>query len=67
MGEEEKNMGVRAWESKLMLTAMNRFLSTVTRYVVRNKPKRRPRRRKCAAPGWLYDSMLLTSLLGKHR
>lgn len=70
--ERKKYMGVWRWESELTSRMMSRFPSTVTKYMVRNSPKRRgcssgsserPRRRNSATPVWFSDSMLLMSLL----
>lgn len=38
---KKKYMGVRRWESDLAARMRNRVLSTVTRHMHRNSPKRR--------------------------
>ena len=69
------NMGVCRWESELTARMMSRFLSTVTRYMDRNSPKRRgcssgsserPRRRNCDTPVWFPAPMWMVRLLGKE-
>ena len=74
--ERKKYMGVWRWESEPMASMMSRLPSAVTRYMVRNRPKRRgccsgsyerPRRRNSATSVWFLVSMLWLSLMRKKK